>query len=105
MGYPLKYFLHFDIYIFLLHFCVYIQFLGICKGWGAWNGRETIRQLAHLLSITDAFLIWCQRHRGQLAAEDVFKRTDRFANRSERAVNGVRCPFFGLVLASTCTPT
>ena len=54
------------------------------------DGGQSWRRRA----ITNAFLIWCQRHRGQLAAEDVFKRTDRFANRSERAVNGVRCPFF-----------
>jgi hypothetical protein len=54
------------------------------KGGQSWQRR----------AIANAFLIWCQRHRGQLAVEDVFKRTDRFANRSERAVNGVRCPTF-----------
>ncbi len=31
--------------------------------------------------------------RGHLAAEDVFKRTDRFQNCAERAVSSASCPF------------
>ena len=44
-------------------------------------------------SITNAYLIWCIRHRGHLAAEETFKRTDRFPHRAERAVNHARGPF------------
>ena len=43
--------------------------------------------------IKNAFLIWCIRHRAHLAAEAVFKRTDRFPNRAERAVNSARSPY------------
>jgi hypothetical protein len=50
------------------------------RGASGANGGQSGRRRA----ITNAFLIWCQRHRGQLAAEDVFKRKDRFANRCER---------------------
>ena len=59
---------------------------------GEANGGESERRLGR--AITNAFLIWCDRHRGQLAVEDVFKRTDRFANRAERDINGVRDPYF-----------
>ena len=55
---------------------------------GANRGQRGWRRL-----FTNPYLLWCIRHRGELAAQEVFKRTDRFASRAERTLNNLRGPF------------
>ena len=57
------------------------------RGASGANGGQRWRRL------TNAFILWCIRHRGHLAVEETFKRTDRFPSRAERAVNSARSPF------------